>query len=185
MSNGAGQMRSLGVIQAGDIRLRRNARRFQLPAERADAGRVIARLLAAVDRISAHHVFVKGIGLAAPQLGLDRAVAVVRPSEVGGRPLTLLNPEVVRESLETDEKYEGCLSFFEVRGLVPRPLWIEVAHDLPSGRRVLSRFERAAARLVSHETDHLAGVLYTDRMRPDVRPIGLEEYRGTGTAWEY
>jgi peptide deformylase len=46
-------------------------------------------------------------------------------------------------------------------------------------------FERGLARLVMHEIDHLNGMLYRDRMRPDVDPIPVSEYRGTGRSWRY
>jgi peptide deformylase len=58
----------------------------------------------------------------------------------------LLNPRVVAQSTERDEKYEGCLSFFDVRGSVPRPLTLDVQHTVPSGEQVVTRFERAVAR---------------------------------------
>jgi peptide deformylase len=177
-------MRGLGVVQSEDDRLRRPARPFDLPAEAGSANRVVAELLASAEQIARVHVFGKGMGIAAPQLGVDRAAAVVRSAD-RAEPIVLLNPEVVAESGEVDEQYEGCLSFFDVRGVVPRPLWLDVAHDLASGQRVVTRFEYALARLVAHEVDHLHGLLYTDRMRPGVSPIGVEEYRGTGSAWQY
>jgi peptide deformylase len=136
-----------------------------------------------MDEIARVHVFGKGMGLAAPQLGFDRALATVRPPD--GEPLVLLNPAVVGGSEDVDEQYEGCLSFFDVRGLVPRPLWADVAHDSYGGERTVSRFHRGLARLVLHEVDHLDGVLYTDRMRSGVAPIDVEEYQGTGSTWTY
>lgn len=177
-------MRGLGVVQSGDARLQRKARLLDLPGEAAAAKRVVARLLASTEEIAQVHVFGKGMGLAAPQLGIDRSAAVVRPADTA-EPIVLFNPVVVDESSERDEQFEGCLSFFDVRGLVPRPLWLDVSHQTTSGRQVVTRFEYGLARLVGHEVDHLHGVLYTDRMRPGVTPIGVEEYRGTGSAWRY
>lgn len=178
------QMRGLGVVQSGDALLRRRARALDLPREAAVANRLVGRLLVSTDEIAQVHVFGKGMGMAAPQLGIDRAVAVVRPPD-DPDPLTLLNPVVVDQSAEVDEQYEGCLSFFDVRGLVPRPLWLDVSHQTVAGHQLVTRFEFALARLVAHEVDHLHGLLYTDRMRPGVTPIGVDEYRGTGTAWRY
>ena len=68
------------------------------------------------------------MGLAAPQINIGRAAAVIRTPD--GETITLLNPRICDESAETDEQYEGCLSFFEVRGMVPRPLAIEVEHQV-------------------------------------------------------
>ena len=97
----------------------------------------------------------------------------------------LLNPKVVGESLDRDEQYEGCLSFFDVRGLVSRPLLIEVEHANLDGERTVSTFRNATARLVAHEVDHLGGLLYTDRMPEDGRLVPTEEYQGVGQPWVY
>ena len=67
------------------------------------------------------------MGVAAPQLGIRRAAAVVRTPD--DEYMTLLNPQIIGESAETDEQYEGCWSFFYVRGKVRRPLSIEVEHQ--------------------------------------------------------
>jgi len=144
----------------------------------------VDRLITTLDQVDQLHVFNKGIGLAAPQLGLPRAAAVVRPPE-RAEPVVLLNPRVVDESAETDEQYEGCLSFFDVRGLVARPLRLIVEHVRWDGERVITSFERAMARLVAHEIDHLEGRLYVDRMRPRAPLVPVEEYRDSGRPWRY
>ncbi|MEV7359364.1 peptide deformylase [Kitasatospora sp. NPDC091276] len=51
--------------------------------------------------------------------------------------------------------------------------------------RATFTYEFGLARLIAHEIDHLDGLLYTDRMHPDVRPIPVEKYRGTGSTWSY
>ena len=125
-----------------------------------------------------------GVGLAAPQIGIARAAASVQP--VGDAPaIVLLNPRITDRSEETDEQYEGCLSFFDVRGMVPRPLAIEVEHQDIDGTRRITTFERGMARLVYHEVDHLFGVLYRARMRPGVELIPVSKYTGTGQQWNY
>lgn len=176
-------MAELGVVQDGDPSLRRAGRRFDLPVERAVAENVLAELRTAMEGIGAVHQFSKGMGLAAPQIGIDRTAAIVRTPE--GDEITLLNPRIIEESIQMDEQYEGCLSFFDVRGSVPRPVTIEVEHQAPDGSMRITAFERGHARLVAHEIDHLNGVLYRDRMRPGVEPISVSEYKGTGAAWRY
>ncbi|MEU8984777.1 peptide deformylase [Streptomyces sp. NPDC048309] len=116
---------------------------------------------------------------------MDRSAAVVFPPGAGTEPIVLLNAHVAEASEDEDEPYEGCLSFFDVRGLVPRPLSIVVAHSNLDGFTHLSRFTHGLSRLVHHEVDHLGGVLYRERMRPGVQPIPVEEYRGTGQRWTY
>nr|WP_221889003.1 peptide deformylase [Streptomyces sp. WAC04770] len=178
------QMRDLGVVQQGAAILAEPARPFNLPTERDEAERVVDELFAAMERIGQVHPFAKGMGLAAPQIGIARAAAVVQPP--GNAPaIILLNPKITARSDETDEQYEGCLSFFDVRGLLPRPLKITVETAALSGETSTITYELGLARLIHHEIDHLNGLLYTSRMLPGVEPIPVDEYRQTGRAWAY
>ncbi|GGV07411.1 peptide deformylase [Kitasatospora herbaricolor] len=177
------KMRSIGVVQAGDPILTGQARPFDLPTESEDVRRVVAELNAAAERAAGIHNFSKGLGVAAPQIGIDRAAAIARTAD--GETITLLNPRVIEESTEIDEQYEGCWSFFDVRGMVPRPRVITVEHQDIDGQRRITIFEDGVARLVAHEIDHLEGVLYTARMRGGAMPIPVSEYRGTGKSWDY
>jgi len=177
-------MHALGIVQEGDPMLLRRTRTFTLPEEAEDARRVVSELDAARHRVATAHAFGKGMGIAAPQIGIERAAAIVCPPGSGGV-ITLLNPQVIETSEDHDEQYEGCLSFFDVRCLVPRPLVIHVEHQDITGERRITIFERGIARLVAHEIDHLDGVLCCSRMKPGEHPISVEQYRGTGTAWQY
>lgn len=179
------RMRAAGIVQRGADLLGQPARHFELPRDEATAADVGGRLRATLARIDELHVFSKGVGLAAPQIGLPWAAAVVRPPDRTAEPLVLLNPRIVDASPETDEQYEGCLSFFDMRGLVARPLRVAVEHMRPDGGRVITCFDRGMARLVAHEVDHLEGRLYVNRMAPDVPLVPVEEYRGTGRPWHY
>ncbi|MEV8639286.1 peptide deformylase [Streptosporangium sp. NPDC051023] len=141
-----------------------------------------------MNRIAQVHDFSgKGMGLAAPQIDLDHAIAVVRSAlrDSADESIVLINPRITFVSSETDEKHEGCLSFFDVRGLVPRPLQITVESQTLSGETRVECYEHGLARLIAHEIDHLDGLLYNSRMRPGVAPIPVAEYRGTGRAWAY
>ncbi|OQO92851.1 formylmethionine deformylase [Saccharomonospora piscinae] len=187
-SGGAGPrpsevMAALGIVQDSNPALRRVARSFELPVEAEDAHRVLTALNSAAERVSQVHTFGKGMGIAAPQIGIDRAAAIVHTPD--GEFISLFNPVVIEEAGDVDEQYEGCLSFFDVRGQVPRTQVIHVEHTTLDGRKKITMFERGIARLVAHEVDHLHGHLYTDRMREGVAPIPVEQYRGTGTNWSY
>lgn len=177
------RMADIGVEQRGSAVLHRKAEPFELPADSDTASQVLVKLNEALDRIQRTHTFSKGAGIAAPQLGIGKAAAIVRLA--GGETITLLNPRVIEETGEVDERYEGCLSFFDVRGLVVRPREIHVEHTSLAGKRHLTVFRDGVARLVGHEIDHLEGRLYTDRMAAGVEVIPVEEYRGTGSAWTY
>jgi peptide deformylase len=176
-------MRALGIVQEGDPILRRVARPFRFPDEADTARRVVAELNSAAERVAQVHTFGKGMGIAAPQIGIDRAAAIVRTPD--GQAITLFNPTIIDSSGSVDDHYEGCLSFFDVRGQVPRSQTIHVEHADIDGTTRITIFERGVARLVAHEVDHLHGCLYTDRMPPGTAPIAVEQYRGTGTNWTY
>ncbi|GAA0848772.1 peptide deformylase [Streptosporangium amethystogenes subsp. fukuiense] len=177
------RMKAAGIVQAGDAILAAVAEPFDLPEQAEAASEVIDALFAALQRVREHHVFGKGMGLAAPQVGIGRAAAIVIPPDPDADPVVLLNPRITDACAETDEQYEGCLSFFDVRGMAPRPLTLEVEHTTLDGQRKITAFPYGLARLVAHEIDHLAGRLYTSRMRKGVTPIPVEEYRGIGQPW--
>jgi peptide deformylase len=166
-------MASLGIAQRGNPELVRIAQSLRLPAEAGLAKGLAAVLLATTEQVQAHHHFTNGLGIAATQLGFEHAVIAVRSWE--GEYLTLFNPKIVECSTECDEQYEGCLSFFDVRGLVSRPLRITVAHTDLEGMEHKTEFGPGLARLVAHELDHLEGWLYTAHLRTPL--MSIEEYR--------
>ena len=107
-----------------------------------------------------------GVGLAAPQVGVDLRLAVVDVS-VGEDPSllkVLVNPEVVRrEGQESD--VEGCLSLPGITDKVDRPAAVTVrAQDL-AGQPFELEATEYLARAVCHEIDHLDGILFTDHLR--------------------
>ena len=176
-------MKSVGIVQEGDPILTTLAQLFDLPADAEDARRVVAELNSTAVRVAAVHTFSKGLDIAAPQISIDRSAAIVRTSR--GETITLLNARIIEQSGEQDEQYEGCLSFFDVRCMVPRPRRIKVEHQEIDGTHSIVVFEDGVTRLVAHEIDHLYGVLCRDRMRPGVQPIPISEYRRTGQRWRY
>ena len=179
------RMRAAGIVQEGEEILTRTAKPFRLPEEAGEADEVIDQLHRAVQRVRDHHHFGKGMGLAAPQIGIGRAAAIIFPPDPDSAPVVLLNPVVIGESSDSDSQYEGCLSFFDVRGVVPRARRIEVEHTLPDGNTAITVFVDALARLVAHEVDHLHGMTYKARMADGTEPIPVEEYRGVGKSWSY
>ena len=102
----------------------------------------------------------KGVGLAAPQVGIMRRMFVAEPEE--GEVYYFVNPEItVREGEETGE--EGCLSVPDMAGEVIRPARIVIRGLDRDGREQEYSFEGFHARVMCHEYDHLDGILYTDR----------------------
>jgi peptide deformylase len=170
-----------GIIQRGADILAREARTFRAGGDLDEAADVVRTLVEAADRVQRRHDFANGMGLAAPQIGIDRAAALVRPP--GADPIVLLNPRVLRRCKFDDVRYEGCLSFFDVRGQVPRPRWFDLEYLTLDGTTVRRRFSNGVARLVMHEVDHLFGKLYVERMYPGLEPEPLHEYQKKKAAW--
>jgi peptide deformylase len=105
-----------------------------------------------------------GIGLAAPQVGINQRLMVFNEfADSGKSDMILANPGIISKSEETDSKEEGCLSFPQINGDVIRSKWIEVEYTTVSGDKVQKRFEGLAARIFQHEYDHLDKVLFIDR----------------------
>ena len=121
-----------------------------------------------------------GVGLAAPQIheGLRLFVAALDVDEEGpaAEPVVMINPEIVPVGNDTVEDWEGCLSIPDVRGLVPRAREINVRAYDRRGERVEIDAHDYAARVIQHETDHLDGVLFLDRMRSFESLTFLDEY---------
>jgi peptide deformylase len=115
----------------------------------------------------------RGIGLAAPQIGVPLRVVV---ADIGAGPLAIINPRLRRRA-GTQVGLEGCLSIPGVYGDVRRAKRIEVEGRTIRGRPVIVRSEDLLARVWQHEIDHLNGILFTDpgrllrrRRPPRVRP---------------
>ena len=159
---------------------------FDLPREEAAARDVVDRAArrAGPARRAARLQQGRRAGRAAarPRLGRRRGPPA-RPRRRAGRPAQPAGRRRVAPS--TDEQYEGCLSFFDYRGLVPRPLRIDVEHARFDGTRVITSFERAMARLVAHEIDHLEGRLYVDRMAPSRTWCRSRSTARPGRPWRY
>ena len=130
--------------------------------EVTDFGPELARLVA--DMVETMHA-APGVGLAASQVGVEQRVAVVDLS-VGKEPgelLVLVNPVIeVRDGLEVDT--EGCLSIPDFTEKVPRPLRIRVRAQDATGAPVHFEAEGWLARAISHEIDHLDGILFVDHL---------------------
>ena len=134
------------------------------------------------DMIDTMHEY-HGVGLAAPQIheGLRIFVAAIAPSEEeplspGDPPMVFVNPVITPVASDVVEDWEGCLSIPDLRGRVPRAREIRVAALDRDGARIEFASRDFPARVIQHETDHLDGVLFLDRMRGFGTLTFLEEY---------
>ena len=121
-----------------------------------------------------------GVGIAAPQIGVDQRVVVFGleeseryPDAPPVPPTVLINPEISALGDEKVEGWEGCLSVPGMRGVVSRYFRIRYAGYDASGRRFEREVEDFHARVVQHECDHLDGILYPMRI-DDMRLFGFE-----------
>jgi peptide deformylase len=107
-----------------------------------------------------------GIGLAAPQVAVQKQLIVVDidPEEAANSPLILINPQIRKRSTDVAVDQEGCLSIPGVYLDVTRPETIEVAYKDEQGRPQTLAATDLLARAIQHEMDHLTGVLFVDRV---------------------
>lgn len=111
--------------------------------------------------------FEDGIGLAAPQVGLDKSVLVIDISTIdeNEKPLAFINPKIV--ATEGESIYEeGCLSIPDVKEEVARPDEITLEYQDETGKKYNEKFNGWKSRVLQHEIDHLNGVLFVDRISP-------------------
>jgi len=158
--------RPWSLSQVGDPVLRQRAARFdgQLPED------LLHELL---DAMHAHLPGV-GVGLAAPQIGIALALAVMEdPADVGPEvaaarerrpqpPLDLVNPVVRPLGADRRAFYEGCLSVPGLTAVVPRHHRVQLSAQDRAGRQYDIELSGWPARIAQHETDHLDGLLYLD-----------------------
>ena len=116
----------------------------------------------------------EGVGLAAPQVGILRRVAVVDVTEDHSGLRELINPEIIETSGSQCGR-EGCLSVPGRQGVVTRPMKIRVRYRDRRGNYQELETEGLEARAICHETDHLDGKLYIDMMD---RELTEEEIEG-------
>jgi peptide deformylase len=168
-------MSILKVARMGHPVLRAKAR----PLEKSEIrGAALQKLIDdMLDTMAEYH----GVGLAAPQVheGLRIFVAALDDAdddEGEATPLALINPEITVVGTDVIEDWEGCLSIPDVRGRVPRAREIKVRAYDRRGERIELRAHDFTARVIQHETDHLDGVLFFDRMRTFESLTFLDEY---------
>lgn len=112
----------------------------------------------------------QGVGLAAPQVGINKRLMVYNQSGDKTKWLNevvMVNPKIIQFSEAKDVENEGCLSFPDMRGDVERPKWIKVEAQKLNGKKMKKKFKGWEARIFQHEYDHLDGVLYPDRLTED------------------
>jgi peptide deformylase len=164
------------IIYANDPRLRQKAKQVK------QFGPALKSL--SEDMLETMHAD-RGVGLAAPQIGLLQRIFVACLPEdeedpQSGKSYVLVNPKLVKASRNEVEGEEGCLSIPTWYGLVSRPDWIIVKAQDVNGKPIRLKAEGYLARVFLHEMDHLDGVLFVDRVESpeklwQVKPEDIQE----------
>lgn len=156
------------VVQAGHPVLRATALPF---TGQLDDG----QLRGLIELMTATMRAAPGVGLAAPQIGIPLQLAVledqypVTPENAAARnrePLELfamINPHYTPVGTDLASHYEGCLSMSGWQAVVDRPATVDLAYQDENGTAHRRQFTGWQARIVQHESDHLAGTLYIDK----------------------
>lgn len=116
----------------------------------------------------------KGVGLAAPQIGISRRFFVTEA--VDDRPRVFVNPEIIETSQETVNGEEGCLSLPGVWANVARPYSVKVQAQDTTGKIFHLNAEGWLARIILHENDHLNGLLFVDRLPQNIKNKVISKY---------
>ena len=163
------------IVRLGHPALRR-------PAEPVDPARVAdPELQNLIDDMFETMLEAEGVGLAAPQLGIELRLFVYMVIDLDAEPhdeeqppelRVLINPTLDPGPGELIDDWEGCLSISDLRGLVPRHPTVQVHALDRDGRSLNYRAEGYEARVIQHEHDHLNGVVFLDRMR-DLRSLAF------------
>ena len=179
-----GQIRSEQLDAEREARRRAalaQIRQYPDPVLRMQANEVEERdesLPALTERMSRLMQEARGVGLAAPQIGVLRRVLIYQTSDE--KPVVaLVNPRVLETSEERETTEEGCLSLGSAAVVVPveRPIALTVEATSPDGEPLRIEAEGLEARVIQHELDHLDGVLIVDRTTPEGRRDALAQLR--------
>lgn len=138
------------IVEMGEPVLKEKARRVP---------KITPNVIKLLENMAETMYDAQGVGLAAPQVGVSKRIAVV---DVGDGLIELVNPVIIhKEGTETD--VEGCLSIPGVKGEVTRAAKVRVKALDRDGREVEYEGEGLLARAFQHEIDHLDGVLFVDK----------------------
>lgn len=170
------ELGSVRVLRLGELRLRLRSQPVVDPTDPA--------IQALIERLVATAAARDGVGIAAPQMGVNRQLFIVAsrpnaryPDAPNMVPMAMVNPTITAVSDQAELGWEGCLSVPGWRGQVPRARQIEVAYLDAQGRQQQREFAGFVARIIQHEYDHLQGTLFLDRVRHTAHLLAEVDYQ--------
>lgn len=166
----------LEIIQLGDPVLRLKAQSVEnVQSQRIQ--KLIDNLIATVKQAN-------GVGIAAPQVQVSDRLFIIAsrpnpryPNAPEMSPTAMINPRVLAYSTDTIKDWEGCLSIPGIRGLVPRYQAIEVEYTDRNGKLQKQELTDFVARIFQHESDHLDGIMFLDRLESTHDIITEQQYQ--------
>ncbi len=167
------------LITTPDPRLRQKSAKVREITD--DTHQLIADMVSASLAWEAQHPYELSAAMAAPQLGENQRIIIVRDDldNKDNQTFTaLINPEVIRTEGKIQKDQEGCLSVPEIYGLVGRPHKVKVKAQLEDGTEVRLKASGYLARTLMHEIDHLNGILFIDHIRDDSQAFYRMDDRG-------
>jgi peptide deformylase len=160
-------MKPLKVIELGNPILRAKAKSVSVSEIKSKAFQNFCKKLIAICEAK------KGVGIAAPQVGVLKRVFIVwsKPSKrykhaSKMEPLVVINPKLSFPKKNIEKGYEGCLSIPGIRGLVPRYKEVVVEYLNEKGEKKKEKYSEFVAKIFQHEGDHLDGIVFLDRTNP-------------------
>ncbi len=166
----------LQIAQLGNPILRQSAQ----PIDNIGDGRIQTL----IDDLIATAAQSNGVGIAAPQVAASYRLFIIasRPSPRYPHaptiePTVIINPRIVAHSNDIVKGWEGCLSIPGIRGLVPRYQAIEVEYMSRDGQLQRQEFTDFMARIFQHESDHLDGIVFLDRVESTKDLMTEQEYQ--------
>lgn len=155
----ADKMRVLQITDAADAKILKGAS-IDINLKEELLPLLLDRMLATVNDPAN-----SGVGIAAPQVGINRNVILVQRFDKPGEPFeAFVNPKIKWRSALLRKGTEGCLSIADARGDVLRHYTLEIAYYDRNGQHHEEIIEGFTAVIFQHETDHLMGILFTDRL---------------------
>lgn len=129
-------------------------------------------ILHIIEDLKATLEFGTGLGIAAPQIGIDKRIIVVgakkdniKYNDAEEIPITaMINPTWKKLSENTDVQFEGCMSVPIIRGKVERYKNIELTYYNENGEKIIKQINGFFARLIQHECDHLDGIVFLEKV---------------------
>ena len=165
------------VLKSGDPALRLKSK----PASKVD--KKVKSLIKDLKDTLINHRDPEGVGLAAPQIGKNVRVFVMKQ---GKNIKAVVNPKIVKISATKTKKsgkmlLEGCLSVPHYYGPLKRQNKVVLSYITDEGKRVTEKFEGFEAQIILHEIDHLDGVLFVDKLLEENTPLFKQNSEGE---WE-